>query len=94
MNLVSQIIRNLAHRYAEGRLLVVGGGGYNPRTVAKCWTIMFATISHALPEEMGKRYDELFDREVRFEDERVLARVEDTVTRIKDVVFPLHGLKA
>lgn len=91
---VSRILHDLAHRYAKGRLLVVGGGGYNPRTVAKCWAIMFATISHALPEERRKKYDELFDREVRFTDERVLNRVEDTVKKIKEAVFPLHGLKS
>jgi acetoin utilization protein AcuC len=91
---VSQILHDLAHRYAKGRLLVVGGGGYNQRTVAKCWTIMFATISHALPEESRRKYEELFDSEVRFRDERVLDQVKDTVQRLKDVVFPLHGLTA
>jgi hypothetical protein len=62
--------------------------------VAKCWTIMFATISHALPEESRRKYEELFDSEVRFRDERVLDQVKDTVQRLKDVVFPLHGLTA
>jgi acetoin utilization protein AcuC len=34
-----------AHQTAE-RLIVLGGGGYNPYTVARCWAGIWATLNH------------------------------------------------
>jgi len=90
---VSRTIHDLSHKFAEGRLLVVGGGGYNVHNAARCWAIMFATISNALPEDKKKRFDELFDKESKPEDGRIFEEVENTVERIKKEVFPLHGLE-
>ncbi len=91
---VSRILHDLSHRCAGGKLLVVGGGGYTVQAVARCWAIMFATISHALPAASTARYAQLFDREFSFHDQRVADRVEDTVRRLKARVFPFHGLDA
>jgi acetoin utilization protein AcuC len=90
---VSRIIHELSHRFAGGKLLVVGGGGYTVPAVARCWAIMFTTLSHALPAASAEGYAQLFDREFPFQDQEVLDRVEDTVQRLKERVFPLHGLK-
>ncbi len=45
-------LSNNAHREAvralmplSPRLLVTGGGGYNPYTVARCWTLVWATLN-------------------------------------------------
>lgn len=89
---ISRIIHNLAHKFAKGRLLVVGGGGYNVRNTAKCWTIMFTIISQALSEDMKEKYRGLFNGGFKFKNKRILARVEKTVKRIKKDLFPLHGL--
>ena len=35
------------------RLLVLGGGGYNPWSVGRCWTAVWATLNgHAIPSEI------------------------------------------
>jgi acetoin utilization protein AcuC len=57
---VSQKIHELAHRVCEGRLLVVGGGGYEPETVARCWSILLANLA-GRRDELGQRYLELYD---------------------------------
>jgi acetoin utilization deacetylase AcuC-like enzyme len=71
---------------------VVGGGGYSVQAVARCWAIMFATISQALPKESEEKYNQLFDKDFDFKEKRVFDRVEDTVKRLKERVFPLHDL--
>jgi acetoin utilization protein AcuC len=89
---VSRMIHDLSHRVAGGKLLVVGGGGYTVQTVARCWAIMFATISHALPVASEERYNQLFDKDFNFREQRVFDRVEATVKRLKERVFPFHDL--
>ncbi|MCC7426810.1 MAG: acetoin utilization protein AcuC [Alphaproteobacteria bacterium] len=42
-----------ALRGAAPRLLVLGGGGYNPWSVGRCWTGVWATLNgHAIPERL------------------------------------------
>ena len=35
----------LAHEVASGRIVAVGGGGYNPANVARCWTVIAASLA-------------------------------------------------
>jgi acetoin utilization protein AcuC len=42
-------LHELAHEAASGRIAVVGGGGYNPANVARCWTLVAATLAEAHP---------------------------------------------
>jgi acetoin utilization protein AcuC len=51
---------SLAHRVCEGRLVVVGGGGYVPETVARCWAILVSQLSNR-HSELGERYEALHD---------------------------------
>ncbi len=57
---VVQRVHALAHRVCGGRLLVVGGGGYEPDAVARCWSILAANLSGWVAE-LGQRYTELHD---------------------------------
>jgi acetoin utilization protein AcuC len=57
---VAQQVHDLAHRVCGGRLLVVGGGGYEPATVARCWSILMANLA-GRRDELGRRYRELHD---------------------------------
>ena len=50
----------LAHRVCDGRLLVVGGGGYEPEVVARCWSILVANLAGKVGE-LGPRYAALHD---------------------------------
>jgi len=42
-------LHKLAHEVASGRIVAVGGGGYNPANVARCWTLVAATLVEAHP---------------------------------------------
>jgi acetoin utilization protein AcuC len=37
-------LRDIADRYAEGRLIALGGGGYNRANLAKAWTAVVAAL--------------------------------------------------
>jgi acetoin utilization protein AcuC len=37
-------LKALAERFAEGRLLAMGGGGYNRHNLARCWTRVVETL--------------------------------------------------
>ena len=37
-------MHKLAHEVASGRLVAFGGGGYNPINVARCWTVVAASL--------------------------------------------------
>jgi acetoin utilization protein AcuC len=42
-------LHKLAHEVASGRIVAVGGGGYNPANVARCWTVIAASLLEAHP---------------------------------------------
>lgn len=57
---VIQKTHALAHRVCNGRLIVVGGGGYEPETVARCWAILVANLSGKIAT-LGPDCDTLHD---------------------------------
>jgi acetoin utilization protein AcuC len=42
-------LHKLAHEVASGRIVAIGGGGYNPANVARCWTLIAASLLEAHP---------------------------------------------
>jgi acetoin utilization protein AcuC len=42
-------LHGLAHEVAHGRIVAVGGGGYNAANVARCWTLVAASLLEAHP---------------------------------------------
>lgn len=40
-------LHKLAHEICSGRIVALGGGGYNPANVARCWTLVAASLSEA-----------------------------------------------
>jgi acetoin utilization protein AcuC len=42
-------LHRLAHEVASGRIVAIGGGGYNPANVARCWTLIAASLLEAHP---------------------------------------------
>lgn len=83
-------MHGLAHEETGGRYLIVGGGGYNPANVARCWTIMFATIS----EFSTKEIEGLHDRGQPRKNEHVSMKVKETVEKVKRNIFLYHSLKS
>lgn len=60
----ANLIHDLAHRYCDGRWLVVGGGGYEHwGVVPRCWAILWGIISSRelpknLPESWRRKWGE------------------------------------
>ncbi|HXZ98014.1 MAG TPA: acetoin utilization protein AcuC, partial [Candidatus Acidoferrum sp.] len=44
-------LHKLAHEVASGRIVAVGGGGYNPANVARCWTVVAASLLEVQPTD-------------------------------------------
>jgi acetoin utilization protein AcuC len=88
---VSSVLHDLAHKVSGGRLLVFGGGGYEPRNVSRCWAVMFMTMAGVTPKD-GAMYKSLFDGDIGAEDSKILAEVRQVIKKVKETVFPLHNL--
>ncbi len=88
---ISSTLRQLAHENSGGRYLIFGGGGYEPSNVSRCWALMFITVAGIKPES-ERMYRELFDEETSTQDPKILEKVRNTVSDVKETIFPLHGL--
>jgi acetoin utilization protein AcuC len=80
---ISEGIHELAHRVCEGRLLVVGGGGYEPEVVSRCWAILVANLT-GRRAGLGSRYRDLYDDPTRLPEQAPEAVSE--VARLLQVV--------
>ncbi len=89
---VAETMHSLAHELCSGKLLVLGGGGYDIENTAKCWAIMFATICGCLNQKHLSDYRNLFDNSTSQEDEYATEAAKKTVERIKKTIFPLHHI--
>jgi acetoin utilization protein AcuC len=59
---IAVIVRDLANEVADGRLVVFGGGGYNPSNVARAWTIVTSTLAEFVtPRESPNDWQRLFE---------------------------------
>jgi acetoin utilization protein AcuC len=58
---ISRRMHELAHKYANGRLIALGGGGYSYHSVPRCWTIILAEITGAeIQDEIPSGWQKIF----------------------------------
>ena len=102
------MLHDLAHRVAGGRWVATGGGGYQwARVVPRAWTIYFAEMAGIeLPDELPRRWVEQAADEAGHDVPERLSEpaahglggdadaVVRVVSKVKETVFPLHGLGA
>jgi acetoin utilization deacetylase AcuC-like enzyme len=81
----------LAHEISDGRYLIFGGGGYEPSNVSRCWALMLITVAGVRPKSEGT-YRELFDKDIKAQNPRILKNVRETIKDVKRTIFPLHDL--
>jgi len=56
---VASKIHGLTHELSDGRIVIGGGGGYNPVETAKAWIIILAEFAELdLPDEVPSRWQE------------------------------------
>jgi acetoin utilization protein AcuC len=98
------MLHGLAHEAAGGRWVATGGGGYQwARVVPRAWTIYFAEMAGAsIPDEIPESWIEQAERELGLDvPTRLLEpptgpgnpdQVDRVVERVRQVIFPAHGL--
>lgn len=80
---IARLLHALAHELCDGRLLVTGGGGYQPEAAARCWAILLATLAGDAPTPLHPRYGSLFDVESAPADPTALEAVRAAVASVR-----------
>ncbi len=92
---IARSVSDLARELCDGRLLLLGGGGYNPSNVCACWAAIALTVAGmSLPEEtpLGWRslFEDTYGREAprtflepETSDGRALGAMEATVRQLR-----------
>ncbi|MBO3802722.1 MAG: acetoin utilization protein AcuC [Candidatus Brockarchaeota archaeon] len=86
---VASAVHDLAHEFCEGKYLLFGGGGYDPENTARCWALVFLTVSEAASREEISRLSDTYRPP---KSDEVAETVQRTIAEVKKVVFPYHGI--
>lgn len=84
---VAKVLHKLSHEISNGRLLVLGGGGYNPDDTARCWALGFIEISGI--DLDSKMKESLYDK-INVEP-GVSKFIYDIVSELKKKLQQIHG---
>ncbi|TXT57508.1 MAG: Acetoin utilization protein AcuC [Candidatus Thorarchaeota archaeon] len=82
----SKWTHNAAHRWSEGKLGVVSGGGYHPEAFLWCAGTVLSVIS-------GNEYSPPIQSPPFEDDEETWGVVKDNVRLVQKLVFPIHDIK-
>jgi len=74
-------VHHLAHKYSSGRLIMLGGGGYNYDATARIWTISIAEIAGIYDLEYETLHDPFSTKSSQF----VMEKIRSTIDRIKKI---------
>jgi acetoin utilization protein AcuC len=78
----TRIVDDLSHEVADSRLILFGGGGYNPANVARTWTLVAGTSAgYLLPNEIPEGWRKLFE-----------ALIGESAPTTLDSQYPYHDL--
>ena len=88
---------------SPGKWLAMGGGGYDLSAVARCWAMDYAVMAGAeLPDDIPPSYQEKYGLKqlrddpapdlLKADDARVWREAEESVRRVRELIFPVHGI--
>ena len=88
---------------SPGKWLAMGGGGYDLSAVARCWAMDYAVMAGAeLPDDIPPSYQENYGLKqlrddpapdlLEADDARVWREAEESVRRVRELIFPVHGI--
>ena len=89
---IAHWIHELAHTVCEGRLLIVGGGGYEPHHVVRCWMLMLAALAGAPPARLHPDVEEWLAEPAPAPNAAAEAASCVAALRARERVFPFHRL--
>ncbi len=105
--MVERIV-GLANKYSQGRLLALGGGGYNLEVVPLAWTsVLHLMRDEPLPQYLSPYWVEMFinitggeplclpDIEIKLGNEtkkRIMAELSGTLCALKESLSNIHGI--
>lgn len=76
-------IRDFADHYCEGRLIVAGGGGYSPYSIARSWFVEFASINRInIPKKTPIEWQEDYSKRFQYDVPKLMHDDEITPTQI------------
>ena len=101
-------IKELTDKYAKGRLLALGGGGYSMMVVPLAWTMVFQTMRGGeVPEYLPPCWSEMFtnlvgqeplslpDVPIKIGEEtqkRISAELNETLLGLKKLLYEINGI--
>ncbi|TRM85248.1 acetoin utilization protein AcuC [Sulfolobus sp. F3] len=74
-------VHNIAHRYAGGKLLMLGGGGYNYDATARTWVLSIAQIADIYDAEYELLHDQYHTKSSSF----VMDRIKYIISQLKKI---------
>lgn len=74
-------VHELSHKYSNGRIIMLGGGGYNYDATARVWAIAVAEIANIYDIEYEHLHDCCYTKSSQF----VLEKVKNVVQQLKNI---------
>ncbi len=88
---VAEQLDKISHKKCKGKIVALGGGGYNPLNTAKTWIIEASKFVDSLNEGVQSKLNALMEKQT-WSSEEVWREARRIVAYMKRAIFPVHGL--
>ena len=83
---IAATCHDLAHEVSDGRLVIFGGGGYNPSNVARAWSLVASTlVDFGPPEDTPDEWRRLFEAVIGEEAPRKISSLGEGKNAVDDM---------
>lgn len=90
---VTSLIHEIAHRFCAGRLVALGGGGYNLSSTSRCWSIVYSRLIEAkCAEDIPLAWKTYFESIVKDKAPHTLHDIITKLNEKKDLKVTSHIL--